>query len=64
MVIHVIMKLTNEGRNNMSLEMKRYEFWVTLENKGPMKVAEEGRTLQEAKNIVESRFPTAKVMLA
>jgi hypothetical protein len=29
-----------------------------------MKVAEEGRTLQEAKNIVESRFPTAKVMLA
>ena len=48
----------------MSLEMMRYEFWVTLENKGPMKGAEEGRTLQEAKNIVESRFPTAKVMLA
>jgi hypothetical protein len=48
----------------MGLEMKRYEFWVTLENKAPMKVAEEGRTLQEAKNIVESRFPTAKVMLA
>jgi hypothetical protein len=44
--------------------MIKYYFWVTLPNKGPMKVAEEGRTLAEAKQIVESRFPTAKVMLA
>ena len=44
--------------------MNVYEVWVPLETKVPMKVAEEGRTLQEAKNIVESRFPTAKVMLA
>ena len=44
--------------------MKTYYFWVTLKNKAPMKVAEEGRTLSEAKQIVESRYPNAKVMLA
>jgi hypothetical protein len=44
--------------------MKKYYFWVTLENKAPMKVAEEGRTASEAKSIVESRFPNAKVMFA
>ena len=44
--------------------MKTYYFWVTLKNKGPMKVAEDGRTANEAKNIVEARFPTARVMFA
>ena len=44
--------------------MTSYYFWVTLKNKAPMKVAEEGRTLSEAKQIVESRYPNAKVMLA
>ena len=44
--------------------MKKYYFWVTLENKAPMKVAEEGRTATEAKSIVESRFPNAKVLFA
>ena len=44
--------------------MKKYHFWVTLKNKAPMKVAEEGRTASEAKSIVESRFPNAKVMFA
>ena len=44
--------------------MKKYYFWVKLENKAPMKVAEEGRTASEAKSIVESRFPNAKVMFA
>ena len=44
--------------------MKTYYFWVTLKNKAPMKVAEEGRTASEAKQIVESRFPNAKVMFA
>jgi len=44
--------------------MKKYYFWVTLENKAPMKVAEEGRTASEAKSIVENRFPNAKVMFA
>jgi hypothetical protein len=44
--------------------MNKYYFWVTLENKAPMKVAEEGRTASEAKSIVESRFPNAKVMFA
>ena len=44
--------------------MKTYTFWVTLEGKGPMKVAEDGRTANEAKSIVEARFPGAKVMLA
>jgi|TARA_B110001454_G_scaffold157718_1_gene147044 hypothetical protein len=44
--------------------MRRFEFWVTLENKTPIKVAEEGRTASEAKMIVESRFPTAKVVFA
>lgn len=44
--------------------MKKYYFWVTLKNKAPMKVAEEGRTASEAKQIVESRFPDARVMFA
>ena len=44
--------------------MKTYYFWVTLKNKAPMKVAEEGRTASEAKSIVESRFPNAIVMFA
>lgn len=44
--------------------MKKYYFWVTLKNKAPMKVTEEGRTASEAKQIVESRFPDAKVMFA
>ena len=44
--------------------MTSYYFWVTLENKATMKVEEKGRTLSEAKQIVESRFPNAKVMLA
>ncbi len=44
--------------------MKTYTFWVTLEGKGPMKVAEDGRPANEAKNIVEARFPTARVMFA
>ena len=44
--------------------MKKYYLWVTLENKAPMKVAEEGRTASEARSIVESRFPNAKVMFA
>ena len=39
-------------------------FWVTLKGKAPMKVAEEGRTSIEAKQIVEARFPGAKVLLA
>jgi|TARA_B100000287_G_scaffold244341_1_gene229772 hypothetical protein len=44
--------------------MNKYYFWVTIKNKAPMKVAEEGRTASEAKSIVESRFPGAKVMFA
>jgi hypothetical protein len=43
--------------------MKTYYFWVTIKN-SPVKVAEQGRTLAEAKQIVESRFPGARVMLA
>ena len=46
------------------MNMKTYYFWVTLPNKAPMKVAEEGRTASEAKNIVEARFPDARVMFA
>ena len=44
--------------------MNKYYFWVTLENKAPMKVAEEGRIASEAKRIVEARFPGAKVLFA
>ena len=44
--------------------MKTYYFWVTLENKSPMKVAEDGRTASEARGIVEARFPTARIMFA
>ena len=45
----------------MSLEMKRYEFWVTLPNQEMNHKFEEGRTASEAKLIVQSKFPTAKV---
>ena len=44
--------------------MKTYTFWVTLENKSPMKVAEDGRTASEARTIVEARFPGARVVFA
>ena len=44
--------------------MKTYYFWVTLQGKGPMKVAEDGRTANEAKNIVEATFPGATIMFA
>ena len=44
--------------------MKTYYFWVTPEGKGPMKVAEDGRTASEARQIVEARFPGAKVIFA
>ena len=40
--------------------MNKYYFWVTLENKAPTKVAEEGRTVPEAKQIVEARFQMPK----
>ena len=44
--------------------MKTYYFWVTLKDKAPMKVAEQGRTASEAKQIVESRFPGARITFA
>ena len=44
--------------------MKTYYFWVTIKNKAPMKVAEDGRTASEAMNIVKARFPDATVMFA
>ena len=44
--------------------MKTYTFWVTLEGKSPMKVAEDGRTANEAKRIVEARFPGSKIIFA
>ena len=44
--------------------MKTYTFWVTMEGKGPMKVAEDGRTASEAKQIVEARFPGARIVFA
>ena len=44
--------------------MKTYTFWVTMQGKGPMKVAEDGRTANEAKQIVEARFPGARVVFA
>ena len=44
--------------------MKTYYFWVTPKGRGAMKVAEDGRTASEAKQIVEARFPGARVMFA
>jgi len=57
---HNGLQKTEKGETNM----KTYYFWVTIQGKGPMKVAESGRTSIEAKSIVESRFPGARVMLA
>ena len=54
----------HKNKRREKTNMKTYYFWVTLENKSPMKVAEDGRTASEAKMIVESRFPTARVMFA
>ena len=48
----------------MSLDMKRYTFIVTFEGKAPLKVVEEGRTMNEAKQILEGRYPGARIMLA
>ena len=50
--------------NKGETTMKTYYFWVTPEGKGPLKVAEDGRTANEAMSIVEARFPGARVMLA
>ena len=44
--------------------MKTYTFWVTIQGKSPMKVAENGRTASEARQIVEARFPGARVVFA
>ena len=44
--------------------MQTYYFWVTPAGSGPMKVAEDGRTANEAKQIVEARFPGARVVFA
>jgi len=48
----------------MSLDMKRYTFFVTFDGKAPLKVVEEGRTMSEAKQILEGRYPGARIMLA
>ena len=50
--------------NKGDTTMKTHTFWVTIEGKGPMKVAEDGRTANEAKQIVEARFPGARVVFA
>ena len=44
--------------------MKTYYFWATPAGSRPMKGAEDGRTANEAKGIVEARFPGARVMFA
>ena len=44
----------------MSLDMKRYTFFVTFDGKAPLKVVEEGRTMSEAKQILEGRYPGAR----
>jgi len=42
------------------MEMKRYEFIVTLENGQTVKTVESGRTPSEAQAIVESQHSSAK----
>jgi len=42
------------------MEMKRYEFIVTLENGQTVKTVESGRTPSEAQAIVESQHSNAK----
>ena len=44
--------------------MKTYTFWVTITGKGTLKVAEDGRKANEAKQIVEARFPGARIVFA
>ena len=44
--------------------MKTFYFWVTPAGSGPMKVAVSGRTANEAKRIVEARFPGSKIIFA
>lgn len=51
----------NDWRKKM--EMKEYEFYVTLKDGKAFKVVQKGRTVAEAKAAVESQHSEAKTVM-
>jgi len=45
------------------MEMKDYEFYVTLKDGKAFKVMQKGRTLSEAKQAVEAQYSNAKTVM-
>ena len=45
------------------MEMKKYEFYVTLKDGKGFKVVQEGRTAAEAKTAVEGQYSNAKTIM-
>ena len=45
------------------MEMKDYEFYVTLKNGKAFKVVQKGRTASEAKMAVEAQYSDAKTII-
>tara|TARA_Y100000816_G_C26095296_1_gene579475 strand:+ start:1606 stop:1758 length:153 start_codon:yes stop_codon:yes gene_type:complete len=45
------------------MEMKEYEFYVTLKDGKGFKVVQKGRTASEAKSAVEAQYSDAKTVI-
>ena len=45
------------------MEMKEYEFYVTLKDGKGFKVVQKGRTASEAKSAVEAQYSNAKSVM-
>ena len=45
------------------MEMKDYEFYVTLKDGKGYKVVQKGRTMSEAKQAVEGQYSNAKTVI-
>jgi len=48
---------------NIFMEMKEYEFYVTLKDGKGFKVVQKGRTASEAKSAVEAQYSDAKTVI-
>ena len=48
---------------HIQMEMRQFEFYVTLPDGKGFKVVQQGRTASEAKMAVESMYPNAKSVM-
>ena len=48
---------------NLLMDMKEYEFYVTLQDGKGFKVVQKGRTASEAKSAVEAQYSNAKSVI-